>query len=92
MAIASRLVPAIQFLYQLPVDQGARVTSVSANSPASKAGDVIISIDSKDVTSGSDVTQEVAARQIGDKISIEYLRGNSQQTAEVTLEASPPPS
>jgi serine protease Do len=87
---------ATQFLYQLSVDQGARITSVSANGPASKAGleigDVIIGIDGKDVTSSSDVTQEIATKQIGDKVSIDYLRGNSQYNAEVTLEASPPPS
>jgi serine protease Do len=87
---------ATQFLYQLSVDQGARITPVSANSPASKAGleigDVIIGIDGKVVTSSSDVTQEIATKQIGDKVSIDYLRGNNQYNAEVTLEASPPPS
>jgi serine protease Do len=87
---------ATQFLYQLSVDQGARITSVSANGPASKAGletgDIIIGIDGKVVTSSSDVAQEVATKQIGDKVSIDYLRGNNQYNAEVTLEASPPPS
>lgn len=83
----------IQQYYQLSVDTGALITSISNSSPASKAGlragDVIVKIDDDDINTATELTTAISSRQIGDQIEIVYYRGNVQQWADATLEESP---
>ncbi|MDH4268779.1 MAG: trypsin-like peptidase domain-containing protein [Dehalococcoidia bacterium] len=85
--------PTIQQYYNLSVDAGALITSVSSGSPASKAGlragDVIVKIDDEDISTAAELTTAISSNQIGDQVEIVYYRGNVQQVANATLEESP---
>jgi serine protease Do len=84
---------AIQHYYHLSVNAGVLITSVTGNSPASRAGlragDVIVRMDNDDINTATDLTSAIASRQIGDHIEIVYYRGNVQVVASATLEESP---
>ncbi|MBF6600747.1 MAG: trypsin-like peptidase domain-containing protein [Dehalococcoidia bacterium] len=81
--------------FGLPVDQGIAVTQVAAGSPAEAAGlqgnDVIVSIDGQNVANNGDLLAVLARRKAGDRVSVQYYRGNSRQTATVTLGSRPGP-
>jgi len=85
--------PTIQQYYNLSVDAGALITSVSSGSPASKAGlragDVIVKIDDEDISTAAELTTAISSNQIGDQVEIVYYRGNVQQVANATLKESP---
>ena len=89
----------------LPVDHGALVVSVTPGSPAEKAGlrggrtetsggiaaggDLIVAIDAKEMRDEKAVAAAVAAHKPGDKIEVEYYRGNDKKTATVELTKRP---
>jgi S1-C subfamily serine protease len=91
--------------FDLPVDSGAFVSSVEDGSPARKAGlrpaevtvdgdvdglgDVIVAIDGKRVTGAEDVVEAISGMKVGDKVEIEYYRGDDKRTAEVKLTERP---
>jgi serine protease Do len=83
----------IQQYYNLSVNTGALITSVTSGSPANKAGlragDVIIKIDDEDVSTAAELISAIRSHQIGDQVEIVYYRGNVQQVATATLEESP---
>jgi serine protease Do len=85
--------PTIQEYYNLAVDAGALIVSVSSSSPASKvglrAGDVITEMDAEDITTGTQLSLDIASHQIGDQVEIVYYRGNVRQTVTATLEEYP---
>lgn len=72
---------------------GAEVASVQAGSPAAGAdlreGDVIIAMDSTNVTSGESLVGLVRARKVSEQITLSLVRGGSQQQVKVTLAAAP---
>jgi S1-C subfamily serine protease len=79
-----------------PHDRGALVQEISPDSPADEAGlragsdgDVIVSVDGERVTSPDDVVAAVAAKQPGDTIEVEYLRGDDRRTATIELAERP---
>ncbi len=73
-------------------DGGALITSVSDNSPASKAGlkagDVITSIDGEKVTAPGDLTRGLNKKETGD-VTLTIIRNHNQQTITVTPEKNP---
>jgi S1-C subfamily serine protease len=88
----------------LPVKQGALVQSVVANGPAKKAGlrggsgstggiaaggDLIVKVDGRTVKTPDDVANAIAGKRPGDRVSVEYYRGNDRKTASVTLGKRP---
>jgi S1-C subfamily serine protease len=89
----------------LPVDHGALIQSVENGSPADDAGlragddqtsggitaggDLIVSVDGKEIDSAQDVVSAVGGKQPGDKIEIEYYRGDDKRSAEVELTERP---
>lgn len=79
----------------LSVNRGAVITFVQPNSPAAKAGlrrlDVIIKYQGKDVNSAPELLQLLRSSQIGDEVSITYVRGKSTITTTLQLVESPPP-
>ena len=83
----------IQQYYNLSVNKGALITSVTSGSPANKAGlragDVITKINDEDVSTAAELTSAISSYQIGDQVEIVYYRGNVQKVANATLEASP---
>ena len=84
---------AARYGYQLTIDRGVYVYQVRLDSPAGRAGlsrgDVILSIDGKDVNSVGDVRNEVAAHKVGDKVKLKYERDGSEHEVELTLEEMP---
>ncbi len=87
---------AARYGYQLSIDKGVYVFQVAIDSPAGRAGfqrgDIILSIDGKEVNSVTDVRNEVAAHKVGDKVKVLCDRDGREETVEVTLEEMPQPS
>ena len=76
-------------------DGGAIVQSVQSGSPAAdaglQAGDEIVSLGGKSVTSLSDLTSALAQYHPHDKVSIGWFDSNgSRHTGTVTLTSGPP--
>ena len=89
----------------LPADHGALIATVTPGSPAAEAGlrggrtqttqgvtaggDLIVAIDGKDMTDENAVADAIAAHKPGDKVDIEYYRGNDKKTVSVELTKRP---
>ncbi len=77
----------------LPVDHGVGIQQVAPGSPAAKAGlqvgDIIVKVDGTDINSSGDLFQLLANDKSGDKVPVEFYRGNSQQSVDVTLGTPP---
>ena len=67
--------------------QGAMVNDVVAGGPAEKggvmAGDVVMSVNGKAITSASDLTRQVALAKAGDAVRLEVLRNGRRQNLSV---------
>lgn len=87
---------AARYGYQLSIEKGVYIFQVGLDSPAGRAGfqrgDIILSIDGKEVNSVGDVRNAIAAHKIGDKIKVVIDREGRQETLDVTLEEMPQPS
>lgn len=85
----------IAYYYGLGVDRGAAVTFVQASSPAAKAGlrrlDVITKYQDKDINTAPELLRALRNSQIGDEITVTYVRGKTSMTATMQLTKSPPP-
>jgi putative serine protease PepD len=72
---------------------GAQVGSVSAGTPAEKAGlkagDVITALDGKPITKADDLTAAVTAHAPNDKVTLTVTRNSKTLTIDVTLGARP---
>jgi len=83
----------IQHYYNLSVNTGALITSVTNGSPADKAGlrpgDVITKMDDEDISTTEGLISAIGSHQIGDQVEIVYYRGSVQKVANATLEESP---
>ncbi|WP_174590523.1 S1C family serine protease [Methanocella conradii] len=79
--------------YELPSDTGVLVTRVFENSPAYEAGiapgDMIITVDHKDLKDMNDLTKELRSKKVGDLILLTVLRGRRKGQIEITLGESP---
>jgi S1-C subfamily serine protease len=89
----------------LASDHGALIVEVTPNSPADKAGlrggrtqtssgvaaggDLIVAIDGKEMRDEEAVATAVANHRPGDKVDIEYYRGNDKKTVTVELSKRP---
>ena len=84
---------AARYGYQLSIEKGVYVFQVAIDSPAGRAGfqrgDILLSIEGKEVNSVTDVRNEVASHKVGDKVKVLYDREGRQETVEVTLEEMP---
>jgi S1-C subfamily serine protease len=74
---------------QLPVDHGLLLVSVTPNGPAAQAGlrpgDIIVQIDGKAVSDASELGTILLSKKPGETVSVQFYRGNQQQTVSVTL-------
>lgn len=70
--------------------KGARVAAVKENSPAAKAGlvagDIIIRLNDKDVDGPTPASEVIRSLKPGDKITIKTKRGETEHSADATLE------
>ena len=85
--------PTIQQYYNLAVDAGALIISVTSGSPADeagmRAGDVITNMDAEDISTAAQLSLDIGSHQIGDQVEIVYYHGNVQKVVIATLEESP---
>ena len=89
----------------LPVDRGALVQDVVEGGPADDAGlrgagagtsgsvagggDLIVRVDGERVDNADDVAAAIEDNDPGDKVEVEYYRGDDRETAEVELGERP---
>ncbi|MDR3492812.1 MAG: Do family serine endopeptidase [Gammaproteobacteria bacterium] len=86
---AQDITPDIQAAFNLKNTNGAAVTLVKIDSPASKAGleagDVITAINNTDIKNANDVVNTIGALRVNSKISIAILRMNKPLILHGTL-------
>ncbi len=72
-------------------NEGALILSVEKESPAQKAGlkagDVIVKIDGKDISSPNDVIKIISKMEKGEKVDIDVIRHNKKMTVKAELDA-----
>jgi serine protease Do len=68
---------------------GVIVGTVTPNGGAAKAGiqvgDVLVSIDGRNIKDGDDLVNDISARHVGSTVKIGYLRDGKQNTANVSI-------
>jgi serine protease Do len=68
---------------------GVIVGVVTPNGGAAKAGmqagDVIVSIDGRNIKDGDDLVADISARRVGSTVKLGYLRDGKQETANVVI-------
>jgi serine protease Do len=81
--------------FGLSVVKGVLVTQVSRNSPASRAGlqqgDVIVEMKGEEIITSTDLRNAIHSSQIGQEISITYVRNGSKNATKATLTEVPAP-
>jgi membrane-associated protease RseP (regulator of RpoE activity) len=83
------LSPELREHFGAPKDAGVLVESVQNDSPAEKAGlrvgDIVLSVDGKDVTSSMDLRQALRDKKEGDSVRLDILRGRARQTVVASV-------
>lgn len=87
------ITPALQYAHDLPVDHGVAVMDLVRSGPAAdvglQRGDIIISINGKEVTSRGDIQRILSKLRPDSKIPVGIRRGNKKLNYTVKLEVSP---
>lgn len=85
----------VAFYNNLGTRKGAVITFVQPGSPAAKAGlrrlDVITKFKGNEISSAAELLKLLRNSQVGEEVSITFMRGRAVMTTTVTLEISPPP-
>jgi Do/DeqQ family serine protease len=83
------LTPELIKAFNLQNLQGAAISRVEANSPAAKAGlepgDIIVSANGHPIKNSHDIRNIIGMLQIGDKVELEYFRGNEKRQVTATV-------
>ncbi len=87
--------------HDLPVKEGVLVAEVLSDSPAGQAGlrggsrrdpasgDIIVAIDGHEMKAVEDIVAYLEGKNVGDHVTVRFLRGGSPQTVDVVLSAWP---
>ena len=85
----TNLSPELREHFGAPKDAGVMVESVQDDSPADKAGlrvgDIVLSVDGKDVKSSADLRLALREKKEGDSVRIDLQRGRARQTVVATV-------
>ncbi|MDO9270221.1 MAG: DegQ family serine endoprotease [Methylobacter sp.] len=77
------LTPELVKAFNLKNIQGAAISRIESNSPAAKAGlepgDIIVSANGRPIKNSHDIRNIIGMMQIGDKVELEYFRGNEKK-------------
>lgn len=75
--------------FNLPVDSGVLVESVTVDSPAERGGirpgDIIVRLGDTEITSVEDLFKAIRAKKVGDTVDVAVVRGEERVTLKVTL-------
>lgn len=75
------------------IQEGVYVMDIDERGPAYKAGvrvdDIIIRVGNKKVTKMLDLRSAIYSYKVGDKVSIEFIRGGKRQTVTMVLHSKP---
>ena len=84
---------AIATYYGLDRPQGVLVTQVTDDTPAQKAGlkdgDIILSVDGKEIRNPSNLRNTISLSDVGQKVNLRIIRDGKQKDVAVKLEAFP---
>jgi len=79
--------------YNIPVERGVYVVSVTGDSPAERAGmeqgDIISELDGHRIDTVEEVQEVLSKRKVGDAVELSILRGRQRGRLQVTLEKMP---
>ena len=82
--------PALAEAFGLEQQSGAIINEVLENSPASKAGlktgDIVVSIDGKNIVNANDVANRIGLLPVGETIKFKVLRDGKQSEFVVTID------
>ena len=85
----------VAMVNRLPVSKGAVVAYIKPGSPAAEAGleqlDVITKFKGKEITTAEEVINAIHDSEIGEEITITFVRGQETKTATARLIQSPSP-
>ena len=83
------LTPELVKAFNLKDIQGAAISRIENNSPAEKAGlllgDIIVSANDKPIKNSHELRNIIGLLQIGDKVDIEYYRGEDKKEATAVI-------
>jgi len=78
---------------ELDLPVGALVAEVVPGSPADQAGlqtdDVITKVGDQAITSSEELVTEIRKRKVGDTVTVTYIRGGDERTADLRLAEKP---
>lgn len=81
--------------YKPTVGKGAYIISVANNSPASKcglrAGDIIVKLDGRLITSADDLVQAIRSSKVAQKMEITYWHNSTEYSNSITAVQNPEP-
>ena len=87
--------PSLAAERNLPVNKGAIIVELVANSPAETAGlrvdDIIIQFGGKEISNVADLVQTIRSSQIGQEVEITFVRGKDFKTTSARLIERPAP-
>jgi S1-C subfamily serine protease len=83
------ITPSLADSFGLAVDHGIGLRDVQSGGPADEgglqAGDVIVKLAGQEVNNSGDLFQILTEHRVGERVTVEYYRGSSLKSAEVTL-------
>ncbi|MEQ1558139.1 MAG: DegQ family serine endoprotease [Methyloglobulus sp.] len=83
------LTPELVKAFNLKEMQGAAISRIENNSPAEKAGlalgDIVVSANGKGIKNSHDLRNIIGLLQVGDKVSIEYYRGEDKKETTAVI-------
>jgi Do/DeqQ family serine protease len=83
------LTPELVNAFNLQNKHGAAISRIESNSPAAKAGlepgDIIVAANGRPVKNSHDIRNIIGLLQIGDKVNIEFFRGNEKKQVTTTI-------
>jgi serine protease Do len=91
----TEVTPYLVWQYGLSVNEGIFIFEVIDGYPAEEAGlkaeDIIVGFNGEEIAGIDDLVQAITACEIGQRVKIDYWRGDSKNTTYATLTESPPP-
>jgi len=83
------ITPSLAESFGLAVDHGIGLQTVEAGGPADDAGlrqgDIIVKLAGDEIKNSGDLFKALTENRAGDRVEVEFFRGSSQKSAEITL-------